>query len=479
MITKNPANSHSDTRSASIATPLFDAELIQRYDGSGPRYTSYPTAAQFTIDFTLDDYVTAARKTNELFIPAPLSLYLHIPFCDTVCYYCACNKVVTKNRARAEEYLDYLTREIAWHATLYDRDRTVVQLHLGGGTPTYLRSDQFKRLMDSLTEHFSLAKDKHRDFSIEIDPRSADTECIAHLGALGFNRFSLGVQDLDESVQKAVNRIQSLEETQRVTEACRAVGASSINVDLIYGLPLQTVAGFSRTLDKIIDTIRPDRLSIFNYAHLPERFKTQRQIDAALLPSAAEKLHIFETAISALNSAGYVHIGMDHFALPNDALVHALHKKTLQRNFQGYSAHGGCDLVAMGVSAIGKPGRCFYQNAKHLGDYYASIDNCLLPIDRGIALSAEDCIRSEIIQQLSCYHTLSLVELEAQFGIDAKHEFAWEIMQLTKMLRDGLLEHDGDIWRVSPKGRLLIRSICAVFDQYQQPATASGFSRLI
>jgi oxygen-independent coproporphyrinogen-3 oxidase len=475
VIKKTSGYTKNDTSSVSIQTPLFDAELIQRYDGNGPRYTSYPTAAQFSAAFTAGDYIAAAKKTNELLIPAPLSLYVHIPFCDTVCYYCACNKVITKNRAHAKKYVDYLVREIAWHADLYDRDRKVVQLHFGGGTPTFLSIPQFDQLVQTFETHFSLVKDTQRDFSIELDPRAVDKEYVFHLGKLGFNRFSLGVQDLDKNVQRAVNRIQSFGQTLNIINACRTAGADSVNIDLIYGLPEQTHISFGNTLDTVIDKFRPDRLSIFNYAHLPERFKTQRQIDADLLPTSEDKLCILETAINTLSAAGYIHIGMDHFALPSDSLVKAFNEKTLQRNFQGYSTHGGCDLVSMGVSAIGKPGRNFYQNTKLLEDYYALIDDSKLPIDRGLKMSAEDRIRSEIIQQLSCYHELRTVE----FGVDFKHKFAWEIAQLEKFVQDGLIENHTDVWRVTAKGRLLIRNICAVFDRYQHPSTSTGFSRLI
>ena len=459
--------------------PVFDAGLIRRYDGYGPRYTSYPTAAEFTEEFDADDYVCAARQTNEPVIPDPLSVYVHIPFCDTVCFYCGCNKVVTKNRKRAVTYLGYLFREIEWQGPLYDRDRKVVQLHLGGGTPTFLNPEELSSLMAALSGSFTLSDASDRDYSIELDPRSVDPDAVRHLADLGFNRFSIGVQDIDEKVQRAVNRIQPFALTRRVVDACRETGAKSINVDLIYGLPHQCETGFIQTLNRIIGDVRPDRLSIFNYAHLPERFKTQRQIDATTLPSPEQKLRMLASTINTLSAAGYMHIGMDHFALPHDSLAQALHDGTLQRNFQGYSTHTGCDLVSMGVSAIGKPGNHYSQNAKTLDDYYARIDARKLPVARGITLMDDDCIRAEVIQQLSCHYALDGSEFADRFGIEFDNYFAREIDQLHGLACDGLVSLNNGKWRVSAKGRLLIRNICAVFDRYRQPSASKGFSRLI
>lgn len=459
--------------------PVFDAGLIRRYDGHGPRYTSYPTAAQFTDEFGADAYERAARQTNESLNPGPLSLYVHIPFCDTVCFYCGCNKVVTKNRNRAATYLNYLFREVEWQGALYDRDREVVQLHLGGGTPTFLSPEEMNRLMAALSESFMLSDAPDRDYSIELDPRSVDPDAIRHLADLGFNRFSIGVQDIDEKVQRAVNRIQPFELTLRIVDACRDAGANSVNIDLIYGLPHQCETGFIQTLNRIIDQARPDRLSIFNYAHLPGRFKTQRQIDASALPSPELKLRMLASTISTLAAAGYVHIGMDHFALPHDSLAQAMSDGSLQRNFQGYSTHTGCDLVSMGVSAIGKPGNHYSQNAKTLDDYYARIDLGKLPVARGVTLSDDDCIRAEAIQQLSCHYALDGTAFADRFGIGFDEYFAPEVEQLRTLACDGLLAMDNGRWCVSAKGRLLIRNICAVFDCYQQPTTSKEFSRLI
>ena len=459
--------------------PVFDAELIRRYDGQGPRYTSYPTAAQFTEEFDADAYAHAARETNESLIPDPLSVYVHIPFCDTVCFYCGCNKIVTKNRKRAATYLDYLFKEIEWQGALYDRDREVVQLHLGGGTPTFLNPGQLSSLMESLSESFTISDKPDRDYSIELDPRSVDPGAIGHLADLGFNRFSIGVQDIDEKVQRAVNRIQPFALTRRVVVACRDAGAKSINIDLIYGLPHQSETGFIQTLERIIGDVRPDRLSIFNYAHLPERFKTQRKIDANTLPSPEQKLRILASTIDTLAAAGYVHIGMDHFALPHDSLTRALHDGTLQRNFQGYSTHAGCDLVSMGVSAIGKPGNHYSQNAKSLDDYYARIDAGKLPVARGVTMIDDDCIRAEAIQQLSCNYVLDETVFADRFGIEFDDYFVGEVDQLRGLASDGLVALNRGRWCVSARGRLLIRNICAVFDRYQHPTTSKRFSRLI
>jgi len=459
--------------------PVFDAGLIRRYDGHGPRYTSYPTAAQFTEDFDTDTYAHAACQTNASPSPNPLSIYVHIPFCDTVCFYCGCNKVVTKNRGRATTYLDYLFKEIEWQSALYERGREVVQLHLGGGTPTFLSSGQMASLMSQLNARFTLSDAPDRDFSIELDPRSVDPQAVRHLALLGFNRFSIGVQDIDEKVQQAVNRIQPFELTRSIADACREVGAKSVNIDLIYGLPHQCETEFIHTLRRIIGEIQPDRLSIFNYAHLPERFKTQRQIDAGTLPSPEQKLRILAATIDTLSAAGYIHIGMDHFALPHDSLVQAQHDGSLQRNFQGYSTHAGCDLVSLGVSAIGKPGNHYYQNAKSLEDYYARIDAGKLPVERGITLTDDDLVRADAIQQLSCHYELDGKALSTRFGIEFDEYFCREIDQLHELERDGLIALNNGKWRVGPKGRLLIRNICAVFDRYQQPSASKGFSRLI
>ncbi len=458
---------------------VFDAELIQRYDQSGPRYTSYPTAVSFTSDFTELDYQRAARESNEELIPGPLSLYFHIPFCEKVCFYCACNKIATKNHSLAAEYLGHLQTEIAMQAALYDSDRVVNQLHWGGGTPTFLNPDEMQLLMDVTRKHFNLRADDEGDYSIEIDPRSVDDAVIQHLRELGFNRFSLGVQDIDPRVQIAVNRVQPLEMTQAVIEACRRVGGKSLNIDLIYGLPLQTIDSFDKTLEAVL-RLSPDRMSIFNYAHLPERFKPQRRINERELPSAADKLEILKNTIGRLTDAGYVHVGMDHFAKPEDELVKAQREGKLHRNFQGYTTHGDCDLIGMGSSSIGKVHDVYSQNEKELAKYYATLETGHLPVVRGLRLTADDLLRREIIQSLICAFELDIPRIEQEFDISFRASFASELARLVAMQDDGLVEISEERIKVLPRGRLLARNVCMVFDASLGAMTdRPRFSRVI
>lgn len=456
--------------------PRFDAELIRRYDRAGPRYTSYPTAVQFHEGFTEDTYRAHCAQSNAA--GGPLSLYVHIPFCDTVCYYCACNKVVTKRRERAQPYLERLHREIALQGALFDSARPVEQLHWGGGTPTFISHAEMRELMAVTRRHFNLRDDDGGEYSIEIDPREADARTVAVLRELGFNRMSLGVQDFDPAVQKAVNRIQSEAETLAVLQAARAEGFKSVSVDLIYGLPLQSVASFDRTLGQIIDA-GPDRLSVFNYAHLPERFMPQRRINAAELPSAEEKLTILHHTIERLTDAGYVYIGMDHFARPEDELAVAQRAGTLYRNFQGYSTHAECDLVGLGVSAIGSVADSYAQNVRTLDEYYARIDAGRLAVFRGVELDDDDRLRRAVILDLICRFELDVADIEARFGIDFAAYFAPELQRLEDMVRDGLLELTADRIRVLGPGQLLIRNVCMVFDRYLGEASATRFSRVI
>jgi oxygen-independent coproporphyrinogen-3 oxidase len=472
---------------------IFDAELIRRYDKAGPRYTSYPTAVQFRESFGEAEYRVAALASNAG--GAPLSLYFHLPFCDTVCYYCACNKIVTRNRQRTAPYLERLFREIELQGELFDRSRPVDQLHWGGGTPTFLSAGEMRALMRKTRAHFRLHDDDSGEYSIEVDPREANAEIIALLRELGFNRLSLGVQDFDPTVQKAVNRIQSEAETFAVLDAARQTGFRSVNLDLIYGLPHQTVASFAATLDKVI-AAAPDRLSVFNYAHLPELFKTQRQIDAASLPAAGEKLAILQYTIERLNAAGYVYIGMDHFAHPDDELAVAQREGSLYRNFQGYSTHADCDLVAMGITAIGalqgssgaagagsadaaKGISCYSQNVKTLDEYSAALDAGHLPVYRGVVLSADDRLRRAIITQLICHFELNFGRIEQAFTIRFRDYFAAELQELTALQADGLLELREDCIVVRPVGKLLIRNICMVFDAYLRVAQQQQFSKVI
>ncbi|MDZ7750961.1 MAG: oxygen-independent coproporphyrinogen III oxidase [Gammaproteobacteria bacterium] len=451
------------------ASVIFDPDLIRRYDKSGPRYTSYPTAVQFTDGFGEEEYVAFARDSNAEPIPRPLSLYFHLPFCDTICFYCACNKVVTKNRNRATDYLSHLYREIAIQAALFDTDRVVDQLHWGGGTPTFISHPQMRELMEITSRFFRLRDDDEGEYSIEIDPREAGSDTVALLRELGFNRMSLGIQDFDPAVQQAVNRIQSVDETATVLDAARAEGFKSVSVDLIYGLPLQDVVSFGRTLDTIID-MDPDRLSLFNYAHLPELFKTQRQIDAAQLPPPEEKLAILDMAIQRLTDAGYVFIGMDHFAKPGDELAVAQRNRTLYRNFQGYSTHAECDLVAMGVSAISMVGESYSQNMKTLDGYYERIGGSRLPVFRGVELEPDDVLRRQVISTLICHFELLFAPIETRWNIQFNHYFASELAELEAMAADGLLEVSSWGIRVSLQGKLLIRNICMVFDRYLREA---------
>jgi oxygen-independent coproporphyrinogen-3 oxidase len=464
---------------AATAPPAFDSDLIRRYDKAGPRYTSYPTAAHFNDRFSEAEYRDQARATNEDPIPRPLSLYFHIPFCATVCYYCACNKIVTGNRSRAADYLQYLYREIALQGELFDRDRLVEQLHWGGGTPTFLDHAQMREVMSVTGEHFLLRNDDGGEYSIEIDPRGVEEPTIALLRDLGFNRISIGVQDFDAEVQKAVNRIQSREQTAAVIDAAKRHGFKSVNMDLIYGLPLQTPASFGRTLDAVIATA-PDRLSIFNYAHLPERFKTQRQINEADLPSPADKLKILQTTIERLIDAGYIYIGMDHFARATDELAVAQRSGTLCRNFQGYSTHGNCDLVGLGVSAISKVGNCYAQNTHDLTEYYQCIKDGRLAIKRGVQLNRDDLLRRDVISELICLCRLDIRAIENKWGIHFVKYFEDALPDLEIMMMDGLVRLNDGMLEVLPPGRLLIRNICMIFDAYLTgQAHSSRYSRTI
>ena len=457
---------------------VVDPDLIRRYDKSGPRYTSYPTAVEFHGGFTEAEYRAWAKRSNEITPPRPLSLYFHIPFCDTVCFYCACNKVVTKNRRRAAPYLDHLHREIARQSELFDRKRVVEQLHWGGGTPTFISHEEMQQLMDVTRRHFHLRDDDQGEYGIEIDPREVRTETLALLRRLGFNRLSMGVQDFDPVVQKAVNRLQSEAETVAVLAQARTLGFRSISMDLIYGLPHQSVASFGRTLDKIISA-GPDRLSVFNYAHLPEMFKPQRRIRAEDLPSPQEKLNILQLTIERLTQAGYVYIGMDHFARPDDELAVAQRNGTLYRNFQGYSTHAECDLVGLGVTSIGMVGDSYCQNQRTLEEYYAAIDDGHLPVMRGITLNADDKLRREIITQLICHFMLDVSTVEKSHDIRFSEYFSTELADLRVMQQDGLLDMDAGAIRVRPAGKLLIRNICMVIDRYLREKQQRHFSKVI
>jgi len=456
---------------------VFDADLLARYDVNGPRYTSYPTAPQFDESFGEQAYRQSIVESNGDFLARPLSIYIHIPFCNTVCYYCGCNKIVTKDRNKSTDYLIHLHKEIAMQAEMFDGDRTVKQIHLGGGTPTFINNAGLAVLMNELHAHFPIASDDVGEYSIEIDPREADAQTIEMLRDIGFNRLSIGVQDLDKSVQLAVNRVQSEQETFAVIDAARANNFRSVSVDLMYGLPNQSLESFKRTLDRVIEE-SPDRLSLFNYAHMPTMFKPQRRINEADLPSAATKLAILKQSSEQLQKAGYVYIGMDHFARPDDELAVAQREGKLQRNFQGYSTHGDCDLLALGVTGIGKTRNSFSQNHRDIDAYYAALDAGHLPIFRGMSLSKDDRIRGLVIQELICHFRLDFELINRRFDINFSEYFAKELQQLEPMQNDGLLVLNADSIEVLPVGRLLIRNICMKFDAYLQKSSQQ-FSKVI
>lgn len=454
---------------------LFNRELIDKYDKAGPRYTSYPTAVQFTTDFTRESYKEAALKSNDS--GRELSLYFHIPFCDTICFYCGCNKIITKNRKRSLPYVEYMLKEMELQSPLFDRQRKVKQLHWGGGTPTFLSRDEMSRVMDKTTENFTLLPNDEGEYSIEVDPREANADTVHFLRSIGFNRLSMGVQDFNPKVQVAVNRIQPKEITLETLTAARESGFSSISVDLIYGLPFQTVDTFNQTLEEMIE-ISPDRLSIFNYAHMPHLFKTQKQMDAEDMPKPEDKLLILKNIIERLTDAGYIYIGMDHFAKPTDQLAIAQEEGNLYRNFQGYSTHSDCDLVGMGLSSISQIGNIYAQNVKDMPAYEAVLQGNELPIWRGVQLTPDDEIRRHVITELMCNLKLDINQVSELFGLDAKAYFANELLGLKAMEPDGLIIVDGDKYYVQDRGRLLIRNIGMVFDGYLQK-NDQRFSRVI
>lgn len=454
----------------------WNADLFKRYDLTGPRYTSYPTAPQFSDAFSEGHLRAAIERSNQSH--APLSLYFHLPFCDTLCFYCGCNKVVTHNKKRAQPYLEQLDREMAMQAALFDTSRTVTQLHWGGGTPTFISDGEMTWLMEATRRHFQLLDDDSGEYSIEIHPGRVSAATMGHLRTLGFNRVSMGVQDFDPAVQKAVNRYNSVEDVSTLVSALRDQEYTSISMDLIYGLPLQTLTSVGTTLDQVIE-MSPDRLSLFNYAHMPHLFKSQQLINEADLPSPQEKMELLHMAIERLQEAGYVYIGMDHFAKPEDSLVKAQQEGRLQRNFQGYSTHGECDLVSFGVSAISAFGGSYVQNAKQLDQYQQTIDSGTLPFVRGFTLSQDDLLRQTVINQLICHFKLDFADVERQFAITFADYFGEELSQLRPMVEDGLIELDASGLRVNNAGRLLIRRICMVFDAYLRSNQQIRYSRII
>lgn len=454
----------------------FDPELIKKYDRLGPRYTSYPTAIQFHDSFGADDYRAAAARSNV--DGRLLSLYVHIPFCNTACFYCACNKIPTRDRSRAAPYLARVYQELKLQSPLFERSRVVDQLHLGGGTPTFISHDEMRTLMDNMRANFNLRDDDQGEYSIEIDPREADAKTVKLLRELGFNRMSLGVQDFDPAVQKAVNRIQSKEETFEVLHAARSEGFKSINVDLIYGLPLQNQDSFLRTVDSILEA-SPDRITVFNYAHLPEMFPAQKRMNEADMPSSDTKLAMLSQTIERLQSAGYVYIGMDHFAKPDDELAVAQREGKLYRNFQGYSTHADCDLVALGATSISLIDNVYAQNLRGIDDYTAKMDAGELAIFRGVALTRDDEIRRAIIMRLMCDFALDFEAFGKQWNIDGMAYFEQERNAMTEYAADGLLQIEGSRLTVNPVGRMMVRNMAMAFDIYNRVKATGKFSKII
>ncbi|HVN46853.1 MAG TPA: oxygen-independent coproporphyrinogen III oxidase [Steroidobacteraceae bacterium] len=470
-------------RALDAGQPLIDAELLKRYDRPGPRYTSYPAAPQFTTGFGVADLREHAARSNRQGGLRPLSLYVHVPFCFSPCFYCGCNRFITRDTAKGERYLEHLLHEIALTAPLFDREREVVQLHLGGGTPNFLSTDSLAWLIEGLGEAFTLSRAAARDYSIELDPRTTALEYAPALARLGFNRVSLGVQDFDPDVQQAVNRTQSSEQTLDLIDACRDSGFRSVNVDLIYGLPRQTPAAFRRTL-RMVMSARPDRLAVYGYAHLPGLFKAQRRIEPTALPSAAERLELLRLAIEELALGGYRYIGMDHFALPDDELVQAQEAGTLQRNFMGYTTNAGCDLIGLGVSAISHIGASFSQNFRELKKWERALALGELPLWRGLSLSEDDRLRAEVIGSLMCQGVIDMRAIEARYGIEFRAYFGAALARLEPQVADGLVVIEEGRIIVTAIGRLLLRNVAMCFDAYlHAPAGAQqaqpSFSRAV
>ncbi|MBY0453581.1 MAG: oxygen-independent coproporphyrinogen III oxidase [Burkholderiaceae bacterium] len=458
-----------------VASP----QLLTRFDVPGPRYTSYPTADRFVEAFGESDYVLALqqRKLGSVAKALPLSIYVHILFCESLCYYCACNKIITKHPERADVYLRYLSREVELHTAHCGIGQVVSQLHLGGGSPTFLSNEGLRDLMHMLRRSFTLAPDG--EYSIEVDPRTVDEGRLALLAELGFNRLSFGVQDFDAEVQKAVHRIQPAEQVFALVASARALGFESINVDLIYGLPRQTPESFDRTLAQVAQ-LRPDRIALYAYAHLPDRFKPQRRIVTADLPVASSKVTMLARSLEAFSEAGYVYVGMDHFALPNDALAIAKRQGRLHRNFQGYSTQPDCDLIGLGVSAIGRVGATYSQNAKTLDDYYDHLNRGQLPVVRGLALTRDDLVRRSVIMALMCQGELLFEPMEQAWLLDFRQYFSAELTKLEEMAEQGLVVLNAEGVQVTDMGWYFVRGIAMVFDRYlQADRNRARFSRII
>lgn len=472
-----PVNHAKPVVSINSALSRLTPETIQKFDVNGPRYTSYPTADRFVEAFTETDYQQTLDQRRVGGMALPLSIYVHIPFCESLCFYCACNKIITKHHERSAEYLQYLSKEIDLHVQHLGSGQTISQLHLGGGSPTFFSDDELSQLMAMIKRSFKLAPGG--EYSIEIDPRTVDEKRLAHIASLGFNRLSFGVQDFDPEVQKAVHRIQPAEQVFSLVEAARRLKFDSVNVDLIYGLPKQTSESFKKTLEQVI-ALRPERIALYAYAHLPERFKPQRRIDSYELPAALDKIAMLSNALAAFVDAGYVYIGMDHFALPEDALAIAKRQGRLHRNFQGYSTQPDCDLIGLGVSSIGRIGATYSQNAKTLEEYYDFLNQGRFPIVRGLALSRDDLVRRAVIMALMCQGSLQFESIELAYLIDFKSYFANELQSLKELENTGMVVLEEGGIQVTDFGWFFVRAVAMLFDRYlQTDRNRARFSKII
>ena len=476
----NQANNIAENITAPQAAyimPGLTADMLQKYDVSGPRYTSYPTADRFVEAFNEDSYKVTLDQRRVAGAALPLSIYVHIPFCESLCFFCACNKIVTKHHERSTEYLRYLNREIDLHIEHLGTKQIISQLHLGGGSPTFFSDAELSELMTMLKRNFTFAPGG--EYSIEVDPRTVNDSRLKHLAELGFNRLSFGVQDFDPEVQKAVHRIQPAEQVFSLVEAARRLKFDSVNVDLIYGLPMQTPESFSRTLDQIVE-LRPNRIALYGYAHLPERFKPQRRISEYELPAAQDKISMLSNALSAFIKAGYVYVGMDHFALPDDDLAIAKRQGRLHRNFQGYSTQPDCDLISLGVSAIGRVGSTYSQNTKTIEEYYDYLNQGRFPIVRGLALSRDDLIRRAVIMAIMCQGALQYESIELAYVLDFKNYFASELELLKQQEAIGMVELDDIGLQVTEMGWFFVRAVAMIFDKnLQSDKNRARFSKII
>jgi oxygen-independent coproporphyrinogen-3 oxidase len=457
--------------------PGVSTETLKKYDVSGPRYTSYPTADRFVEAFTQDAYMLALEQRRAIAATQPLSIYVHIPFCESLCFFCACNKIVTKHHERSAEYLRYLNREIDLHIEHLGAGQTISQLHLGGGSPTFFSDEELAELMSMLKRNFVFAPGG--EYSIEVDPRTVNEQRLKHLADLGFNRLSFGVQDFDPEVQKAVHRIQPAEQVFSLVEAARRYQFESVNVDLIYGLPMQTPESFKRTLAQVVE-LRPNRIALYGYAHLPERFKPQRRISEYELPAAADKITMLGSALKAFIDAGYVYVGMDHFALPDDDLAIAKRQGRLHRNFQGYSTQPDCDLISLGVSAIGRVGATYSQNAKTIEEYYDHLNHGRFPVVRGLALSRDDIVRRAVIMAIMCQGALEYEAIELAYMLDFKSYFADEMAALKALEKTDMLVLEEDGLQVTDTGWFFVRAVAMVFDKHlQTDRNRARFSKIL